>query len=341
MKDIVFYLILMIGGLGTAYWASMPVKDSGEEKIAVFSVDPKAIASLSYRAENLDVKVNKAQNSKRYWVNFAKTEVPKKPKKEDKKAQAKEALEESKDPVVKKQRFLASDKLDAILEGMNPFQALRVIGDNVDSEALKEFGLDDPKEFVTVTDSDGKSHSFALGSKSYGSRNRFAKEQEGGRIILIDGRPFENLSRANYRLYERKLYGFNMDDVTNAQVVANKTSKVLDHTQRNSKGELQWSDKSEGAKPKHTYSTWMAKISRLRLMNFADAANIAKLSSVQPFLQIAFDRKGDKLGDLQFFKLEGEKTTYWIRSDFLGTFAEISSNRIGPIEKDIDSILAK
>jgi hypothetical protein len=345
MKEIGKYVVLMFAGLGTAYWASLPVEKGVDGKVAIFSIAPASIASISYKSEDIKVSLEKQSGGTKYWVNYEKAHVVKekeksKPKDAKKKKDIKEEVAVKKE--IKKQRFLTSEKIDEILEGLNPFEALRVVGEKFDAKQLEEFGLDKPKEQVTFKDKKGNSHTFEIGSKSYGSRNKFVIEKKSGRVLLVDGKPFESLSRANYRLYERKILSFNFDDVTDATLSVARTSKKLEHTQRNSKGELQWADKKEGSKPKSSYKSWMNKISRLKIKKFADEEMTAKLIATVPYLHITFDRKGSKLDRMGFYKMKGEKKpTYWVKSEFLGAFAEVSSNRIGPIEKDIDSIMNK
>jgi len=376
MKDYSLYLVIMLLGLGTAYWASLPTVESSEEKVSIATILPTSVKNIQYLTPKVSMNVYPQENGRDFWIDFTKhagakeSDTAKKDTEKDKEAaenihhghshahgensdhpedlgeEISETASANADPE-KQEKFKASEKINDIVEGFNPFQGLRLIGQNLSDEELKEFGIIDSKEKLIITNKDGAEFTYILGSKSYGSRNRFLQDTQSSKVILVDGRPFESLERADFRLYERRLYDFNLDDVVSVDIKAKSQVTSLEHTTRDAKGELQWTNKGNVTTSKSSYESWINKIHRLRLMNFQVDEVRDKLKSTQPFLQISFNGKSSALGNLSFYRVTESQNSkspanrYWVYSQFLGEFAELSANRMDPIEKDMESILDK
>lgn len=339
--DLAGYGVLLAAGLGVAYWASLPKAEGEEEKVSIYSVDPKAVAEVAYETKEVQAKAVRRDDS-RYWIDHTRTEIPlPPPAPKDQKPGEKPPEPVAQEPKVTKERFLSNDKMDELLKSLSPLKAVRVIG-KVDAAGLKDFfGEEGPKDKVTFKSSDGKEYSLFLGKKSYGSKNRFAMEAgEGGRVVLVEDSAFENLERAPQRMYERKLVSFELDDVSKVEVKADGKTKKLAHTQRNKEGTLLWTDDEENAQPKPSYDSWMDKIAKLRLTGYAEEADEATVKDLKPFLEVVFEREGKVQDTLVFKKQAGEKPTYWIYSDFLKAHVKVGQARVEPIEKDVSAILS-
>ena len=375
MKDYFVYFVVMLLGLGSAYWASLPSDEGGEEKVSIATISPNSIKNIEYISPKVTMNLYPRGNARDFWIDITKHSVvnndkPKGVEKasdhdhhhghdhgsnhDDKELQNNESTElavaeraDVNSSLLKREKFKASDKINDIIDGFNPFQGLRLIGQDMSEKELSEFGLTDSKDKIIVTNKDGEEFTYILGSKSYGSRNRFLLDSQSGKVMLVDGRPFESLERADFRLYERRLYSFNLDDVVAADIRANDQTTSLLHTSRNAKGELQWTNKDSATTSKSSYESWINKIHRLRLMNYQVDEVRAALKSSRPFLQISFEGKSGVLDELSFYSesyLQEPGTNsrkFYVFSKFLGEFAELSSNRMDPIKKDLATILDK
>lgn len=372
-RDIGIYGGLLVVGLGLAYWASLPTPEGAEEKVQVFSIDPKQITEVTYTSKDDKSKIDvtttaaKRSNDERFWVSYAKSEpvVPTPSEREDEPKPAdKSAVDGSKKddkaatppgekkddkppppPKVTKERFLAGERLDDIVKGLNPLLASRVFKD-VKDEQLAEFGLKDAQQVFTVKGADGQLLTIKLGRKSYGSSSRFAmevgKDGKNGRVFLIDDQNFENLERAPVRLYDRRLVAIELGDVQKATIMMEgKAPKKLAHTQRDKNGELLWTDDEEGAAPKPSNDSWMERISKLRLLSYAEEADDARLASVKPAFEVILEKDGKVVDTLRFKKetVDG-KPVYWVTSDFLKVHAKVPPARLEPIEKDLGTVLS-
>lgn len=347
--DLGVYGVLLAAGLGTAYWASLPATEGEDEKVSIYSIDPKAVAEVTFTSDVVKAVADRRDGDNRYWIEHTKTEAAKEEKKDDP-AKTKDVpatpapAAPVTPPKVTKERFLANDKMDELLKSLNPLNAVRVIG-KVDDASLKDFfGEAGPKDKITVKGADGKVFGLFLGKKSYGSKNRFAMEEgEGGakgRVVLIEDQGFENLERAPLRMYERKIVSFELSEVSKAEVKAGGKAKRLAHTQRDKNGELLWTDDEENAQQKPSYDSWMDKLGKLRLTEFATPADEAALKDVKPYLEVTFERDGKVQDTLVFKKAGGDTPVYWVYSDFLKTHAKVVQSRVEPIEKDIGAILS-
>jgi hypothetical protein len=245
-------------------------------------------------------------------------------------------------PVVTRERFLGNEKMGELLATLSPLVATRVFT-NVDAKQLEEFGLKDTSQKFTIKTLDGKTYGFLLGRKSYGSPHRFVLEensdQKSQRVLLVDNGPFENLERAPKRLYDRRFIGEEFDNITKAEIkTPSGLSAKIAHTQKNKEGQLLWTEDEADAQARPSYDSFMDRIQKLRLSQYASVDQEAKLKDLQPFLTISLEKEGKVVDVVSFKKLAGDKPQYFVTSKFLKIHGEMISSRVEPIEKDIDSV---
>lgn len=335
--DLSVYAGLMVVGLGIAYWASIPVEEGDSDKVALASFEPTTIASMEFHAKGIDVKAVRRAD-KKFWVDFHKVEaVPQPPPAGSGSGSA--AVPPPPPPVETKDRFLANEKLDQLAKSFNPLQALRVIGPVGDDKQMEEYGLKDQTDFFSLTTDGGKTYKIILGKRSYGTKNRFAMEEGGKRVVLLDDEGFDNLEKANLRAYDRRLYEFELSTVSAAVVRAGGKEKRLAHRQRDKSGELLWTDDDEKAAQKAQYDAWMDRVNKLRLAGYASDDELKLAEAAPPFLEIAFEGSSGVLDTVVFRKIvQGDKPAYFVSSSFLKTTGKLVPARVEPIEKDLGAI---
>lgn len=353
--DLTVYGVLLAGGLAAAYWASLPVEaGDAEDKVKIVSIESSQIAKITLSTTDkvsgaiVDATLTRQEGGERYWIDHTKTEPAKETpadphaaKPEDKAAEAPAATAEAKPPKITSDRFLGNEKAEEFVKSLDPLVAVRVIG-KADDKQMEEFGLKGQTNKLTVTTKDGKAFALIIGKQSYGSRNRFvleAGEGSQGRVLLLEDEGLENLERAPLRLYDRRIVGFEVADVDKATVTFGGQAKRLAHTVRDKGGEILWTEDEENATAKPTYDSWMDKVAKLRLTTYAKDADEQALKATAPFLEIAFEKNGKAVDTLRFKKLVGDKTTYWVTSDFLKGHADVVPARIEPLEKDAPQIV--
>jgi hypothetical protein len=372
--DLVVYSILLVLGLGAAYYSTLP-SDSGEEsKVKILAIEPQNIADITFLSEQADPKITievsakKRSEDDRFFIDFKKTETPK-AKKADETPPPKvhdPLSDDSKDegdksksseepkpgntepspaqPIVTSDQFLGNEQMEELLKSLNPFVASRTFT-QVDEKQLEEFGLKTPTQKITITTNDGKKQVFSLGRKSYGSSQRFILEEStgggGNRVLLVEDTIFGQLENANKRLFDRRFMADNFELVTKAEV---KTStgiqKKLSHTQKNKDGDLLWTDDEPDAPAKPSYDSFMDRIEKLRLSKYASAELEATLKTTAPFLSITLEKDSKVLDTVEFKKIvsQDNKTQFFVTSQFLKSHGEIQASRIETIEKDLDTV---
>lgn len=315
------YALLMVVGLGLAYWASLPEEEGSEGEKAVFSVSPASVMSLTYETPKTYVQVARKGGEGRFWATVAS-----KKKTGDGKAQKQE-----------KETFPVNDRFQEILEGVNPLMAVRVIG-TVDETKLGEYGLDKTESSLSIKAEGDGSYQVVLGDTSYGSSNRFAKS--GGEVILLDGKRFESLERAKFRLYERDPLDFKFQETTKARIVAGDESQTLHHIDVKKGDGRRWGFSEDPDSAEASLGSWMDKISRLRIMTYAKPDQRKNLEKASSFLRVELIEEDDVMDELVFKRLTADgETTYWVSSNHLGTYGKVSTNRMKPIEGDLQNIL--
>ena len=230
--DIASYSVLFAGGLGLAYWASLPAAESDPNKVSVIAVDPKNVVELTLSGGEAAVTAVRRQGDSKFWITYSKPAV------------AKPDGTPGDPATAVNERFLAGEKIKDILDGLNPLEAQRAIG-KLDEKQAEEFGLKDSKEKFTVKASNGTTLALIVGKQSYGSRNRFVRDEKDGRVLLINGDIISDLAKANIRLYERGLLSTPMEEASKAEVKAGPKSKKFDHTKKDQTGNRFWSEDAE------------------------------------------------------------------------------------------------
>lgn len=356
--DLMVNGLLLTAGLGLAYWASIPADDDQEQKVDIISIDAKSISSLSLSSPEVNVNAERQAGGDRFWITHVRTEKPKDDKKivdphnpnpEEAIADAEESpgavapVDAEAAPVTKSERLLANEKFDELIKSFSPLKAERIIGP-IKEDQYAEFGLDGLKYKFVINQDGGKANYFFLGKKSYGSQNRFVMETDEsgkpGRVILISDQGFDNFEKANLRMHDRRIVAVPMEEVTGAEVKYGTVSKKLAHTQKDKNGEPLWSDDEEGGVAKPSYEAWMDKFSKLRLAGYADEDQERQLAGTEPFLELVLEKNGAPVDRVVFRKLTGEKTQYFIYSEFLKVHASIVNNRAEPLEKDLSAVFS-
>lgn len=356
--DLMVNGILLAGGLGLAYWASIPAEDDQGQKVDVISIDAKTITGLKLTGPEVTVSADRRPDGDRFWITHFRTEKPKEEKKpesphnmgggdgeadieNEETPDAPDAMAAGAVPSTKTERLLGNDKFDELIKSFSPLKAERIIGP-IKEDQYDEFGLDGLKFKFVINQDGGKANYFYLGKKSYGSQNRFVMETDesgkAGRVILISDQGLDNFEKANLRLHDRRIINVPLEEVTKAEVKYGTVQKKLAHTQKDKSGEPLWSDDEEGGAAKPSYAAWMDKFSKLRLAGYADEEQEKQLAGTEPFLELVFEKNGNVVERVVFRKLVGEKDQYFVYSEFLKVNALIVNNRAEPLEKDLPAV---
>jgi hypothetical protein len=349
--ELLIYSGLLAVGLGASYWASLPETKEDASAQSLFNVAAANIAEIKYEFDGQSVQLSKLPDSSRFWISTTKPgkpvdKLPKHDKPEDAAHEpAADASPVATVPPVTEE-FVAGDGVDKLFEFFAPFEALRSLG-KISADRLAEFGLKDGTgHFSLQSKESDKKFDFAVGGKSYGSRNVFIMNTATSEVFLAKQDPFDQLRNANSRLYERKIINVAPEEIEAATVIALDKTKSLNHTKRGEDGQLLWGDDGADGKTKASYKNWMEKFEKLRVMSYATKEQTAALQQVQPLLEVQYQSRGKKLDAVTVKKLsektpdKGEEvSSYWVRSEFLSSWVKVNQSRLDSVEKDLPSIM--
>jgi len=247
-KSVIVYaglLVLSLGGAWTRY-------TGGEETVkeGVVLIDTKAaeLEKVVYTSPDLTVTFEmRTDDFGRYgWATV-----------EDRKKKGKDDA-----PVEPKvTRFKTGTAADKVVDAFAPMVALRKL-DNVDDAQLTSFGLKAPDTTVAVT-AGGKTTTFELGGETYGTKDRYAKNQGDGKVYVIDDEPFKTLKFAATRLPERGLLASKVEQIEGIGLGVGAQNASWTQKNKDDKAAAYW--EREGASSKdESFGNWLDKALKLK-----------------------------------------------------------------------------
>ncbi|MBF0440724.1 MAG: DUF4340 domain-containing protein [Oligoflexales bacterium] len=347
-RNFIFYGMLLAVSLGLAYYASLPLDKDSEVNKAWTSIEKETIQKIALNTKTQNISVRSNADGKGFWIDQV-TRIEKADKKEADKKEADKKEADKKEAEEIKIGFKANENIKELFDFLNPLRVVRVLGD-IDSLNKNDFGLNDSKRMFSVFQKDGKETNFTIGSPSYGSRNVYIVDNQRKKVLLVDGSIFEKLEQSESMYFERRLFDFEMKDIVKVEVTFNEKPSTWIHTDRDEKGALVWKNEKDKTKVVSSFQNWLDKIQKFFVVKYADEPSSKELENVKPFLEVAFyTSSGGKVESLVFKKLqpvsgsslkddktvEKEKTSYWIRSGFNGSYGQVNSGRGEAFEKDL------
>ncbi|MDP2313310.1 MAG: DUF4340 domain-containing protein [Pseudomonadota bacterium] len=246
-KSVIVFAGLLVLSLGGA-WARYT---GGEEttKEGVVLIDAKAteLEKVVYTSPELTVTFEmRTDDFGRYgWVTV-----------EDRKKGKADAVVEP-----KVTRFKTGTAADKVVEAFAPMVALRKL-ENVDDTQLTSFGLKEPDSTVTIS-AGGKTVTFELGGETYGTKDRYAKNQGDGKVYVIDDEPFKTLKFAATRLPERSLLGAKVEMIDGLRLGAGASTASWTQKNRDDKAAAYWEREGKPGKDE-TFGNWIDKALKLK-----------------------------------------------------------------------------
>jgi hypothetical protein len=252
-RSILIYGAILVAAMG-ASWVHY-TDDSAKPKEGTVLIDAKAteLEKIVYHTADLDVtfEIRNDAFGKFPWT----TVVEQKKKKVD----GNETTE------TKTTRFKAGSAADKLIEGFTPLMAVREL-DKVDDATAKAFGLATPDTTVTVSVG-GHTTTLDLGGETYGTKDRYVRNRETGRVYVVDDEPFKTLKFASTRLPERSL-------------IAEKTEEIDSFTLQEGASSVQWAHKNKadtqaayweragGSGKDETFANWLDKLMKLKSTSY-------------------------------------------------------------------------
>jgi hypothetical protein len=220
-----------------------------------------------------------------------------------------------------------------LAEALAPLKALRDVGKPAPDRAA-DFGLAEPEGTLKVTIG-GAEHQLVIGGPTPGGSDRYVKDPSSGEVYAVTGDVFRDVESPDIRLLERELHDFKDAEIQRVHIAAGGKARDLVH----GGAELKriWADAASPEQNDETAGNWMAKLDRLRPLEYLTAPPEGK----QPVVRVDF-QGGSPLGWMEVVKVpatSGGKSDYYVQTERTRLFAKVSSTLAEQVEQDLASIV--
>ncbi|MCZ7682337.1 MAG: DUF4340 domain-containing protein [Sandaracinaceae bacterium] len=326
-RSIAAHAILAVGGLVLAYLAwTDEAPEVSEDEVNVLECAPDALARVELRTEEKDVTLEMRSEGSGRVAWFTVVRRP-----------------ENGEPVT--ESFVgASEATTEWLAQVAPLRARRSLGE-LSAEQLEQVELDDPEGRLTI-DCGGRSTTYQLGGRSYGTGDRYLRAEGGGPVYLVASDRLAPLESAEFRLMERALHTFEWRDVVSLSLRAFGQSKRLLQHNRLDEQAAEWVDAANPDRRDETYGNWMSRFPRLRVQSYLapDArpgADLDEGMSVAPQAVMRIDYQGEHGSELGFLEMQRAEATpaYYARTETTRSWVRVPTSVAQQIEEDLRSML--
>lgn len=276
-KSVYVYAALLALSLGAAwhrYTGGEPVEKEG---VQLLDVKAEELEKVVYTSPDLTVTFElKTDDFGRY--GWATVEERKKGK------------EGEPPPEPKVTTFKTGSAADKLVEAFAPMFALRELTPTTDDATLTSFGLKAPDTTVTVT-ARGKTTTYDLGGETYGTKDRYARDQATGKLYVLDDEPFKTLKFAGTRLPERQLLASKIEAMSGATLGVGAANATWSQKNRDDKAAAYW-ERDGGAGKDESFGNWMDKALKLKSTSYVAAAEMP--TDLTPAFDLTIRADGQK-----------------------------------------------
>ena len=157
--------------------------------------------------------------------------------------------------------FAASPKFDELLAWIAPLRASRGLG-KLDKSKFADFGFDKVGTFLRV-ECGGKKVALDIGGRTFGSGDRYVRDQKSGEVYLLDGRKVTDMQSAQFKFMQSELHEFTLEDIEEVTVkAAGKERKLLQRNRR--KEDATWVDAADPDRRNELYGNWFRRLVQVK-----------------------------------------------------------------------------
>ncbi|MES2644323.1 MAG: DUF4340 domain-containing protein [Myxococcota bacterium] len=253
-KSVIVFAGLLVLSLGGAWMRYTGGEETQKEGVVLIDAKATELEKVVYTSPELTVTFElRTDDFGRYgWITV-----------EDRKKKGKDDAI----PVeAKVTRFKTGVAADKVVEAFAPMVGLRKL-ENVDDTQLTSFGLKESDTTVTIS-AGGKTTTFELGGETYGTKDRYAKNQGDGKVYVIDDEPFKTLKFAATRLPERGLTASKVEQIEGLSLGVGATNASWTQKNKDDKAAAYW-ERTEAAGAAasgkdETFGNWIDKALKLK-----------------------------------------------------------------------------
>jgi hypothetical protein len=276
-------LLAIAAGASISVWTrdKKPVVSAGD--VTVWTARPADVERIAFEAKGKKVSLEGRKDAQgRWFYGVSETQI----------AQAPDA---GPAPPPKIVNFVSVTQANKLAEALAPLKALREVG-KVGDDRSAEFGLKEPEGSLAVV-IDGKERKLAIGAHTPGGGDRYVRDEGANLVYVVKSDVTRDLESGDSALSEREPHGFKDPDLESVRIVSKgKTREVL---RRGPDSKRIWADPSDPGKADETVSNWIAKVDRLRPVEYL----VAQPSAPDLVVRIEYKVRGVSGAFLEIAKI--------------------------------------
>ena len=222
-------------------------------------------------------------------------------------------------------------------------RAVRALG-KASRELDKEF--EGEKQPSTLTLACGaEKHSFKVGASTYGTGARYVKNKATKEVFLIPGNVIRDLNSAKYKFMQKRLHGFELDEVDEARVQAQGKTRTVVQRDRHDRKAAVWVDAAQADRRNELYGNWISQVAKLTASKYLSGSEQPgsdlekQVGDVEPILRIEYSQRGHSLGWMEMVRVSAEQEYYYARTDKTDTWVAITRSVAKLVAQDVEMVV--
>ena len=381
MKSVMTHGVLALLGLGLAYqtWTRPPESEEVEPvgTAVVLECKPEQLTQIEFEAPTHKAIIVPAKEKEgtEYWITSLHKTID--PKKDDKAAKKDEpkgdkaaagtaapatagsaapapadagapaalAVEDEATKPARKYdpeapfTFAASNKFDELLAWIAPLKASRALG-QVDKKKLADFGFDKVGTFLRV-ECGGKKVALDVGGRTFGSGDRYVRDQKTGEVYLLDGRKVTDMQSAQFRFMQSDMQDFTLEDIEEVTIKAAGKERRLLHRNRR-KEDATWVDAADPDRRNELYGNWFQRLAQIKARAYLgpkdEPGSDLQISNqgIKPVMTIDYKVEGKPPAKLEITRVDTKQgPMYYGRSSATHRWVALFESVAKQLEDDV------
>jgi hypothetical protein len=323
-------LLALASVAAIAVWTREKKTPAPVGEVTIWNARPAAVEHVSYEAKGKSVTLDAHKDGVGIWFSGVAETTG-------------HATQDGGAAPTKKTTFVSVGAANRLAEAIAPLHGLRELG-RIGDDRAAEFGLADPEGTLRVT-IDGKPHTLVLGAKTPGGADRYVRDSSSNIAYVVKNDLTRDLESPDSSFIERELHDIKDADIESLRVSARgKTREVL---RRGPETKRVWSDPSNPDTQDETVSNWLAKIDRLRPVEYVAPQPAAP----QVLVRIDYKVKGSPGVFAEIAKVPGAappetssssappKPDFLVRTERTRQWAKVLGTVAEQVEQDLASVL--
>jgi len=345
VKQVAVLSVALVTALVGSYvtWTAEETEVS-DDAVPIFSAGEGDLTKISWKGDEQVVIVERKKDAKGeyLWVDSTETKKPKSPTEVHPGAEedageepdpepAPEPATPEAPPEVKKAVFMANSQGEDIWKSFTPLKAMRELASAGVDPAT--FGLDTPTATIEVARKSGEPIVLKVGGETFGSKDRYV--EYNGRVFLVDDATLRPLQFAAGRLIERSLFPLSEKETDRVDVHLDGKTVSYVQTNKDDAAKAFWAKAEAPDAEDETGATWIGKVFRLKLKEYADEATVT--APLEPV--VSYDVTGEgETWKVEILKTSTDPVAWYARSEYDRGLTTLTESLVRNVVDDLETL---